>query len=209
VLTAVARRAGANDGPFALATRDRIGDDRRAEVEFVLEMVQALSGSHVASVACPVSIAESMPLVHTLEEAVDSMDLRVLWAGNVRAALHSACRRCVGVGDRDTVRLAVMRIHGDFQVLVERHRLSAGEFETILRKIGLLIGKQGVPHPSLQVKALEYDGVRRVRQGDSAEAMRAHLTEDGPGYRLHYWQLGDGVIELATVNTHEDYSIPE
>ena len=207
-LIAVICKASAVDAPFVLATADAEGDEGRAEVEFVLEMIQALGDHAVATVACPAHITESVPLARTLEEAIDALGLGALWASSVGTALHSACRRSVDADQRDAARLRSTLIHPDFRARVDRHRLSSGQFETILRKIALLIGKQGPPHPSLQVKPLRASGVQPVRQADGAKAMRAHLTEVGPGYRLHYWQLPDTVIELATVNIHEDFEIP-
>ena len=44
----------------------------------------------------------------------------------------------------------------------------------------------------------------RMRGGD--RAMRRDVDHE---YHLHYWQTADGTVELASVVTHNDFSIPE
>jgi len=49
----------------------------------------------------------------------------------------------------------------------------------------------------------------RLRSSDDAEARRCKIEEQVPAARrLHYWLLSDGSIELASINLHEDMSIP-
>lgn len=45
---------------------------------------------------------------------------------------------------------------------------------------------------------------------DGAAAMRCYLEQGGAGgsRRLHYWEHPDGSIELASVNVHNDFTIP-
>lgn len=51
---------------------------------------------------------------------------------------------------------------------------------------------------------------QRRRKSDGALAWRAALKVGSPAApRLHYWSRPDGVIEFASVNFHDDYSIPE
>jgi hypothetical protein len=48
-----------------------------------------------------------------------------------------------------------------------------------------------------------------VRRTDGAEARRAYVEKKTPqARRLHYWRLNDGSIEFASVNLHDDMSIP-
>lgn len=44
------------------------------------------------------------------------------------------------------------------------------------------------------------------RMRDKDKAQRRNIDND---YRLHYWQCEDGMIELASVVPHNDFSIPE
>lgn len=47
---------------------------------------------------------------------------------------------------------------------------------------------------------------QRRRRSDSAKAWRRDIDHT---YHLHYWQCQDGLIELASVVTHNDFRIPE
>ncbi len=50
---------------------------------------------------------------------------------------------------------------------------------------------------------------QRIRTSDGAGARRAALEHNTPSARrLHYWTLGDGIVEFASANLHEDFEIP-
>lgn len=64
------------------------------------------------------------------------------------------------------------------------------------------------PHPFREGKGGE--DAQRKRDSDGAVAWRAALKVSSPAApRLHYWIRPDGVIEFASVNYHDDFSIPE
>jgi len=49
----------------------------------------------------------------------------------------------------------------------------------------------------------------RTRPTDGALARRCSVeTNVAAACRLHYWDRGDGLIEFASVNVHDDMSIP-
>lgn len=51
---------------------------------------------------------------------------------------------------------------------------------------------------------------QRIRSRDGATAWRCALQLGTPSARrLHWWELRDGSIELASVGKHDDFSIPE
>lgn len=48
-----------------------------------------------------------------------------------------------------------------------------------------------------------------VRTGDGAEGRRCYIEHNtAAARRLHYWTLPDGTIEFASVNVHDDMTIP-
>jgi hypothetical protein len=47
---------------------------------------------------------------------------------------------------------------------------------------------------------------QRRRRRDDAKAWRRDVDNE---YHLHYWELEDGSVELASVGVHNDFSIPE
>lgn len=50
----------------------------------------------------------------------------------------------------------------------------------------------------------------RVRTSDGAEGRRCYIEHNTPAARrLHYWTLPDGTIEFASVNVHDDMTIPD
>ena len=46
---------------------------------------------------------------------------------------------------------------------------------------------------------------QKIRKDDGAGAWRRRIDRE---YRLHYWKLPNGITELASVNPHNDFSIP-
>jgi len=49
-----------------------------------------------------------------------------------------------------------------------------------------------------------------TRSHDGAEARRCYIESNTPAARrLHYWLLPDNLVEFASVNVHDDVSIPE
>lgn len=50
---------------------------------------------------------------------------------------------------------------------------------------------------------------QRTRSSDGAGARRSALERNTPSARrVHYWSLGDGIVEFASVNLHDDFQIP-
>ena len=47
---------------------------------------------------------------------------------------------------------------------------------------------------------------QRVRASDGAKAWRRDIDRE---YHLHYWELGEGMVEFASVGPHNDFTIPE
>lgn len=47
---------------------------------------------------------------------------------------------------------------------------------------------------------------QRERRSDGAKAYRRDIDYE---YHLHYWQCPDGIVELASMGHHNDFSIPE
>ncbi len=50
---------------------------------------------------------------------------------------------------------------------------------------------------------------QKVRTSDKAKAWRREIGQRKKPFRLHYWHRIDNTIELASVNYHDDNSIPE
>lgn len=46
---------------------------------------------------------------------------------------------------------------------------------------------------------------QRVRDSDKAKAQRRDIDRE---FHLHYWELADGTVELASVVYHNDFLIP-
>ncbi len=50
----------------------------------------------------------------------------------------------------------------------------------------------------------------RRRESDGAEARRCSIEQRAPSARrIHYWVIASGLIELASVNVHDDMNIPD
>jgi hypothetical protein len=50
----------------------------------------------------------------------------------------------------------------------------------------------------------------RTRLSDNAEARRCYIEHNTPSARrLHYWVGPEGAVEFASVNIHDDMTIPQ
>ena len=78
----------------------------------------------------------------------------------------------------------------------------------IVEKIaGLLVGAPN-SHGHVMRSAEGGNSPQRIRASDGAKAFRLYLQRGShSARRLHYWQLGDGTIELANVGVHDDIVI--
>lgn len=78
----------------------------------------------------------------------------------------------------------------------------------IVEKIaGLLIGAPN-SHGHAMRSADAGNAPQRIRASDGAKAFRLYLQQGShSARRLHYWQLGDGTVELANVGVHDDVAI--
>jgi hypothetical protein len=57
----------------------------------------------------------------------------------------------------------------------------------------------GVPKYSVEPFRVSEDSTKQRTRTDGAYAFRTHLTKDGPGYRLMFWELENKSIEFANV----------
>ena len=56
-----------------------------------------------------------------------------------------------------------------------------------------------VPKNYIESFRVGADSYKQRFRGDGAGTFRTHLTKDGPGYRLMFWQLKDGSLRFANV----------
>lgn len=152
-----------------------------AERDFYKHSLQQVVGSNDEDAAPPEEQALRREIAAQLREASLSEDRMYRFGSQFFGALESLGSR---YWDK-TVRACVAVVSGDPARLraVDDHVLRTGE---------------GGNDP------------QRVRSSDGAGARRAALEHNTPSARrLHYWLLGDGIVEFASVNLHDDFQIPE
>jgi len=84
---------------------------------------------------------------------------------------------------------------------------------TLLRKIlrtvlELVTGRGAADGTERHPLTDGHGGAQKIRGADGARAMRMYVEEvAASARRLHYWELANGVVELAQISVHDDYTI--
>jgi hypothetical protein len=64
-----------------------------------------------------------------------------------------------------------------------------------------------IPKKPVKPFRVSEDSETQRTRSDGAKAFRTHLTSDGPGYRLMFWEMADGTIEFANVGPKRELVI--
>lgn len=102
-----------------------------------------------------------------------------------------------------------LRIHPEFGQSSGVIAGAAKVVETALR-LGALVAHRGnrAPGRPLRTAPSSSAPMRRSRR-HAGEAWRIHVTKRAAGYRLHYWMLADGSVELASLEPKTYTDIPD
>jgi hypothetical protein len=110
--------------------------------------------------------------------------------------------------DPDWDNFSGLRIGNQFQRAIHAHLNSSSSAvrDAALRAICETIDGQNLRAVHSLRTGVGGDNPQRKRTSDNAKAWRRDIDYE---YHLHYWELKDGSVELATLGVHNDFSIPE
>ncbi|NLS75624.1 MAG: hypothetical protein GXY76_00045 [Chloroflexi bacterium] len=137
-----------------------------------------------------------------LADATDDLAIETA----IRIALYKS--RITRSGNPDWIDLGGMRLGRAFCDDLRRCCRDAGSSfpATALRAIVETIEKENLAAAHALRTGMGGGDPQLIRTGDLAKAWRRDVDRE---YHLHYWDCGGGVVELASIGVHNDFSIPE
>jgi len=212
-ICAIARLGRISDGSrlILLSADQHEPEPGYVNVSFRLEDCEYL-GDHAGEVlSCPCQVGGGIPLAFVPGQVLDHVGIGEIWE-NAELAVSWGYRRAVSHHERNEWPLPEILSHRSFNSSFREHSLDEGTLGVIFRKIALLVSRKGIGQPGLQLHPLCRGGPagpQDIRARDGAGAMRMQVEQHGRGLQVHYWDLGSGLVELAALRSHDDYSIPE
>jgi len=150
-----------------------------------------------ATVNCEFSVLLSR------EQVLRFIDWTIIWkfpAWAIEKAYYSA----VPSSDRATHVLSSFDVGNRFidTIIGLSLHTQAGRLRSIYETCALVICGY-----ASQLRGINSRSLRGSVRGDGAKGMRADISQEQAGYRLHYWKRRNGTVELSCVNVHNDVTI--
>lgn len=163
-----------------------------------------VSRTDIALDPMPIQLDTEFPLLFDLEDVLDVTGWEVLWA-HPDWAIRKAYYSVTSSGDRDIYRLGDFKTGSRFLDTIRDLGLHTqpGRIGSIYRTCALVISGYAPRVAGINPRRLRCC----VRDSDGAIGLRADISQEGSGYRLHYWRCQEGTIELSCVNVHNDVTI--
>ena len=151
----------------------------------------------------PFPIDESLSLLFSREDLLDSLDWTAVW-DCPELAIEKAYYSVIVPSQRETFSVATYRVGSAFVETIRGHGFQnqSGRLRSVYETCALVICGYAKHVSGINPRPLK--GASRL---DGAEGKRANISKRGPGYRLHYWKCPDGSIELSCINVHNDFTI--
>lgn len=160
----------------------------------------------------PIPISQSIPIVFSHDQLIESLDLWAIWD---RASSAEVVRLCIEVCVKNLISSgAVDDKIGDFVIgdgfVASLHAWGADS----RRDYAMLTVEScarivlGIPKNPVNEFRESADGTAKQRsRNDGALAFRTHLTKKGVGLRLMFWKRSDGAIEFANIGGKDELEI--
>jgi hypothetical protein len=174
---------------------------------------------HISGVECsealakletlmPLDIDRTLPVAFHGTSLLQSVGCLKLWAeasstSDVRDAINARLDEILstGTGNKEAIRKFIV---GEHFLQSARHN-GFGERLSIVDSCARIIVDE--PKNSVEPFRVSADSSEQRTRSDGALAFRTHLTKDGPGYRLMFWELADKSIEFANVGPKKELVI--
>lgn len=148
----------------------------------------------------PLDIDRTLPVAFRGTSLLQSVGCLKLWAqaaspSDVRDAINARLEEILstGTGNKEAIRTFIVGEH----FLQSARQNGFGERLNIVDSCARIIVNE--PKNSVEPFRVSADSSEQRTRSDGALAFRTHLTKDGPGYRLMFWELANKSIEFANV----------
>jgi hypothetical protein len=175
---------------------------------------------HISGVECsdalaklktrmPLDIDRTLPVAFYGKSLLQSVGCLKLWAqaaspSDVRDAINARLEEVLsaGTGKKEDIRGFIV---GEHFLQSARHNGFRERLNIVDSCARIIVNE---PKNSIEPFRVSADDSSEQRtRGDGALAFRTHLTKDGPGYRLMFWELTDKSIEFANVGPKKELVI--
>jgi hypothetical protein len=142
-------------------------------------------------------------LLFEREDILDSLEWVELWS-HANIAIEKGYYSSISATERKSFRLSPYKTGPKFIESIKNNGLHAvsGRVKSIYETCALVICGRAKELAGINPRPL-----RGAGRADGAKPMRADISQEGTGFRLHYWHCSDGTVELSCVNVHNDYKI--
>lgn len=152
----------------------------------------------------PVFLSQSIPVVFSHEQLIDSLDLWAIWdeassTEAVRICIESCIKNLISLGANAGIRYD-FAIGSGFVASLQLWGANARRDYAMVTVESCARIVLGIPKNSIDEfkESAERNAQQRTRD-DGALAFRTHLTKKGVGLRLMFWRHTDGTIEFANI----------
>jgi len=160
----------------------------------------------------PISISQSIPVVFSHEQLIESLDLWIIWDG---ASNEESVRSCIAASVKSLISSNAIDNEICNFVIGENFVASLHAWNADSRRDYAMVTVEscarivlGIPKNPVNEFRESADGAaKQRRRGDGALAFRTHLTKKGVGLRLMFWKCFDGTIEFANIGGKDELEI--
>jgi hypothetical protein len=169
-----------------------------------IEIREASRASQFAHEHWPAKIGSELMVLLDREHVLTFIDWAAIWA-SPKLAVEKAYYSVLSPSDRSRFILTDFRVGERFLDTIVNLGLHTqiGRIRSIYETCALVICGYVPRVPGINPRPLR----RSIRETDGAKGMRADISQEHAGYRLHFWRQLDGLVELSCVNVHNDVTI--
>jgi len=178
-----------------------------------IEQLDAKTDAEYWSKILPVGVDHSLPVAFSHNSVLEYLGCLRLWGtaqspDDAQDAIATRIEELLAIGTGDRSAVKTFRVGEQFLASARQNAFgSRTDLAMNLIESSARIAV-GVPkHPVEEFREDERPSSAQRKRADGAVAWRTHLTKHGPGFRLMFWELRDGTIELANVGTKFELEI--
>jgi hypothetical protein len=177
-------------------------DNERDDLRFSVTLVDLDNPEVKAKLALnlPARIDHSLPVAFGREALIGRLGSLALWKLaeseiQVRDAINARLQELELSGAAESGRAKQFRIGSQF--LKSARTNGFGSRLNVVDSCARIL--LDIPKKPVKPFRVSDTSQKQRTRSDGSKALRSHLTSDGPGYRLMFWEMADGTIEFANV----------